>query len=148
MESTPMHESHALHPGSSPGAQTELDPVCGMKVHPATARGGSHEHAGTRYYFCNPRCRERFQANPEKYLSHSPPLSPPPHSHSPASPSPSPAAASLYTCPMHPEVRQSGPGSCPLCGMALEPETPSALDEPSPELLDMQRRFAWSAALT
>ena len=68
MESTPMHESHEPHPGSSATAQTELDPVCGMKVNPASARGGSYEHAGHTYYFCNPRCRERF-ANAPAYTA-------------------------------------------------------------------------------
>src|SRR6188768_1732885 len=102
-----MHESPAHPTSPTPTDKTEIDPVCGMKVHPATARGGSHDHAGTRYYFCNPKCRDRFRLNPEKYLPPSPPLS---HSHShphpPASPSPSssssPTSAPIYTGPMHP----------------------------------------------
>ncbi|HEU4582447.1 MAG TPA: heavy metal translocating P-type ATPase, partial [Polyangiaceae bacterium] len=152
MESIPMHEGHAPHHGLAAADKTEIDPVCGMKVNPASARGGSHEHAGKRYYFCNPRCRERFQANPEQYLGSAAPSPPHPHSHSSPGPTsgaaPASASLAIYTCPMHPEVRQRGPGSCPICGMALEPEAPSALDEPNPELIDMQRRFRWSAALT
>src|SRR3546814_12538665 len=71
-----------------------------------------HLHDGTRYHFCNPRCREKFIADPAKYLG--------------PAPEPEPALAGvIYTCPMHPEVRQQGPGACPICGMALEPEMPS-----------------------
>jgi Cu+-exporting ATPase len=124
-------------------SETAKDPVCGMTVNPVAARGGSFEHAGHTYYFCNPRCRERFAADPQRYLSPSPPV-----------PSAAPVAASpardgtIYTCPMHPEVRQVGPGPCPKCGMALEPATLS-LDQPEDdsELLDMQRRLLVSAPL-
>jgi Cu+-exporting ATPase len=115
------------------------DPVCGMTVDPAAARGGSHEHAGHTYYFCNPRCRERFAAEPARYLA------PPP-----STPEPGPTDdVGVYTCPMHPEVRKRGPGSCPICGMALEPATLS-LDEPEDdsELRDMSRRLAVCAALS
>jgi len=107
-----------------------IDPVCGMTVDPTTA-AGSHEHQGTRYYFCSPSCLERFRADPESFLK----------------PRAEQAAASsdaLYTCPMHPEVIQHGPGACPKCGMALEPMTISADDGPNPELVDMSRRF-WIA---
>jgi Cu+-exporting ATPase len=116
------------------------DPVCGMTVDPAAARGGSHEHAGHTYYFCNPRCRERFAADPSRYLA------PPPAEPAPA---PAPAAApGVYTCPMHPEIRKPGPGSCPICGMALERATLS-LQEPEDdsELRDMSRRLGVCAAL-
>ncbi len=88
------------------------DPVCGMDVTPGAAAGGSAEHAGTIYWFCNPSCRERFIADPARFL------------HLPASPPIGPGSGKdtrVYTCPMHPEVRQVGPGSCPKCGMALEP---------------------------
>src|SRR5512140_2387654 len=91
------------------------DPVCGMSVNPAAPKGGSHVHAGHTYYFCNPRCREKFSAEPARYLS---PASPPPADTA--------AAHDIHICPMHPEVRQIGPGSCPDCGMALEPETIAA----------------------
>jgi Cu+-exporting ATPase len=113
------------------------DPVCGMDVVPGDAAGGSAEHAGTTYWFCSPRCREKFIAGPQRYVAPSPPRAP--------------AATDdrTYTCPMHPEVRQKGPGTCPKCGMALEPAAPSAEDEgPNPELIDMTRRFWVSLALT
>jgi len=117
------------------------DPVCGMMVDPATARGGSAEHAGKSYYFCNPRCAERFRAEPAKYLS--PDYKPagmagmgmvaiggikPARA---APPGPPPPAAKLapgvrYICPMDPEVSETKPGACPICGMALEPEMPAA----------------------
>jgi len=112
-----------------------------MTVDPAGARGGSHEHAGHTYYFCNPRCRERFAAEPARYLA------PPP---SAPEPEPGPArVGGVYTCPMHPEVRKPGPGSCPICGMALEPATLS-LDEPEDdsELRDMSRRLAFCMGLS
>jgi Cu+-exporting ATPase len=108
------------------------DPVCGMTVDPARAAGHSN-YRGTAYYFCGPSCLKKFEADPAKYLA--PPAPPAPE-----------AASAIYTCPMHPEVRQRGPGSCPKCGMALEPETVSAEDEANPELLDMSRRF-WMAAV-
>jgi Cu+-exporting ATPase len=110
------------------------DPVCGMRVDPQTAK---HRLAykGQDYFFCSGRCRERFEAEPDKFLQPKPP--------EPAAP-----AGTIYTCPMHPEVKQVGPGSCPICGMALEPEQVS-LDDPSdPELIDMTRRFWIALALT
>jgi P-type Cu+ transporter len=112
------------------------DPVCGMAVDRATAKHTAH-NAGETYYFCNPKCREKFIANPDAYLK---PATPP----APARP------GVIYTCPMHPEVRQIGPGSCPKCGMALEPEDAlAAVDEgPNPELADMTRRFWIGLALT
>ncbi len=106
------------------------DPVCGMMVDPATARGGSAEHAGKTYYFCNPRCAERFHAEPAKYLS---PDYKPAGMHGMGmvtiggiKPAPKPAGSSIrYICPMDPEVSESKPGACPICGMALEPELPA-----------------------
>ena len=115
------------------------DPVCGMDVTPGDAAGGSAEHAGATYWFCNPSCRERFIADPARFL------------HPPA---PAPVAPGsgrdprVYTCPMHPEVRQVGPGSCPKCGMALEPLEVTVDEGPNPELVDMTRRFWVSLALT
>ena len=110
----------------------ETDPVCGMRVVPGRSRGGSWAYRDRTYHFCNPRCREKFQAEPERYLS--------------PAPAPKPEdSGKIYTCPMHPEVRQQGPGSCPLCGMALEPLTVSAEEPQNPELADMERRFRWSA---
>jgi Cu+-exporting ATPase len=121
-----------------------------MNVNPAAPRGGQAEHAGVTYYFCSTKCRERFVAEPERFLKSSPAAP----AHSPveavATKPPTPktqSAATEWTCPMHPEVVQSGPGSCPLCGMALEPKAPT-LDEDNPELRDMSRRFWFAAALT
>jgi len=110
-----------------------IDPVCGMTVDPARA-AGVYEYKGTSYYFCNPSCLARFKANPESFLK-------------PADvPAGSASADALYTCPMHPEIVQRGPGACPKCGMALEPVTITADDGPNPELVDMTRRF-WMAAI-
>ena len=113
-----------------------IDPVCGMTVDPATTAHHA-AHQGTGYHFCSARCRERFVAEPEKYLS-------------PASKTPEVAApaGTMYTCPMHPQIRQEGPGTCPICGMALEPEMPSLEDEDNPELRDFARRFWWTLPLT
>jgi Cu+-exporting ATPase len=112
------------------------DPVCGMSVDPATARGGTLEHDGTLVAFCGPGCRRKFEADPAKYLAPRP-----------AEP-PRRDDARIYTCPMHPEVQQVGPGSCPKCGMALEPLVASAHDQDNPELADMSRRFWVSLVLT
>lgn len=112
-----------------------IDPVCGMTVDPQKS-AGTHTHEGRVYFFCNPKCREKFSADPEKYLR-------------PRAEEPRPADSStVYTCPMDPEIRQAGPGSCPICGMALEPEMPLLETRPDPELLDMKHRFQWSFWLT
>jgi len=135
----------AGHTGSPSSGSAEspqvVDPVCGMSVNPATARGGSAEHAGVTYYFCNPRCRDKFIAAPDQYLPKTEALP----AKAPAPP-PSPPGV-VYVCPMDPEVRQSTPGSCPKCGMALEPELPE-LGRENPELGAMTRRFWVSLALT
>ena len=112
-----------------------IDPVCGMTV----AADGPHrcEHAGQTYRFCNPRCLAKFQAEPDRYLSPRP-----------AEPAEPVDLEAIYTCPMDPEIRQVGPGSCPICGMALEP-LEASLDEPeNPELADMTRRLRISALLS
>jgi Cu+-exporting ATPase len=124
-----------IHIGPPPpgGAEAEsdaqIDPVCGMRVEPATA-AGSLDYRGQTYYFCARSCREKFRANPAAYLDRK---------------SQAPAAAdkpgAKYTCPMHPEVVQVGPGACPKCGMALDPMMPTAAEGPDPELVDMQRRL-------
>jgi Cu+-exporting ATPase len=125
------------HAGGDQVAATATDPVCGMSVRRETAK---HRFAykGQDYFFCGARCRQRFEAEPEKYLK--PKATRPPEPEAPA--------GAIYTCPMHPEVRQVGPGSCPICGMALEPEQVSLDQAPDPELIDMVRRFWIALALT
>src|SRR3989454_5461577 len=115
------------------------DPVCGMGVVPGEAAGGSGAHRGHTYWFCSPGCREKFVAEPDRYLA---PV--------PASPAAAAGAVDerIYTCPMHPEVREKGPGFCPKCGMALEPEAPTTEEGPNAELIDMTRRFWVSVVLT
>ena len=125
--------------GSPPAPQLR-DPVCGMTV---AAEGPLRlDHAGVTYVFCNPHCLERFRQNPARYLT--PGRAPEPMAAAPGAA----GAAATYTCPMHPEVRQQGPGSCPLCGMALEPLAVSLEETDQPELRDMTRRLWVSAALT
>src|SRR5512145_2019137 len=105
------------------------DPVCGMTVdpHKTSHRAG---YGGRTHYFCSAGCREKFAADPARYLAPAEAKAPPPA-----------PAGTIYTCPMHPQIRQVGPGSCPICGMALEPELVSAEAAPNPELADMTRRF-------
>ena len=117
------------HAPAGDGAQV-TDPVCGMKVDPTTTEHHA-DHDGTTYHFCSGRCRERFVADPASYLETKP-------AERKASEG---DADATYTCPMHPEVRQQGPGSCPICGMALEPTQVSKDEGPSEEYLDMRRRF-------
>jgi Cu+-exporting ATPase len=131
-----MH-AHAQHHSSiEQSAASARDPVCGMSVDPANAEHFA-EHAGTIYHFCSARCREEFVAAPASYLE--------PSARAPA---PAGAADAIYTCPMHPEVRQKGPGDCPICGMALEPEMVTRDEGPSAEYLDMRRRFIVGALLS
>jgi Cu+-exporting ATPase len=130
-----MHHGEHAHAEPAPGAR--LDPVCGMTVAKEPPPEKRAEHAGETYWFCGAGCQRKFVADPARYLT----------------PKPAPPAESvkderIYTCPMHPEVRQRGPGACPICGMALEPEAPSIDEAPNPELADMSRRFWVSAALT
>ncbi len=114
------------HHCAAPVAGGGVDPVCGMTVDPATAKARADYKSAT-YYFCCAGCRTKFIANPEKYLQ-------------PRTPEPMVEGA-IYTCPMHPEIRQIGPGSCPICGMALEPEIATVETGPNPELAAMTRRF-------
>jgi Cu+-exporting ATPase len=137
------HADHAAHHGHDCCATREdagsskppvTDPVCGMTIDPAkTAHHASHE--SDDYHFCSAGCRTKFVADPDKYLSDAP------------RPEPEATPGAIWTCPMHPEVRQEGPGTCPICGMALEPEEPSLDDAPNPELVDFTRRFWVSAVL-
>jgi Cu+-exporting ATPase len=105
-----------------------------MSVDPVTAKNRLL-YQGQEYFFCGARCRDRFDADPEKYLTPQEPVPPAP-------------AGTIYICPMDPEIRQDGPGTCPICGMALEPEQVSLDDAPDPELIDMTRRFWIALALT
>src|SRR5579883_3224925 len=148
--STPHGHTHG-------SATTHTDPVCGMTVNPETA-AGSLEHAGTTYYFCSRHCLDKFRADPGHYVTGQP--APADHSccgaptaHAPARPRPEPASATAspgvkYTCPMHPEVIRDGPGTCPKCGMALEPMTPQAGEEDNAELRSMLWRFGAAVMLT
>ncbi len=120
-------------------AGSAIDPVCGMTVNPATCKGGHSVFQGQDFYFCNPKCKTRFDLDPLQYLGMKAPQKDL-ETHLPKDVE--------YTCPMDPEVRQIGPGSCPICGMALEPVTISLdQDEETPEYLDMRRRFWICAAL-
>ena len=118
---------------TGPATHAVIDPVCGMSVDPHTT---PHRHAHHRrpYYFCSAGCRTKFAADPQKYLGARAPEMV--------------VEGAIYTCPMHPEIRQSGPGACPICGMALEPEMVTANAGPNPELVDMRRRFWIALALT
>jgi Cu+-exporting ATPase len=120
-----------------------IDPVCGMTVEPATA-AGSHVHAGQTYYFCSLHCRDRFAADPARYLTSHPDdrSKPAPHL------MPAPPAGTQWTCPMHPEIVRDAPGACPICGMALEPLAVTLEDPGNPELADMTRRFWVSLVAT
>lgn len=138
----PAH-SHGSHGGmvtpnssSNENQNRVRDPVCGMTVDPHTTPYQS-DYAGHAYYFCSAGCLLKFSADPQKYLS---PERIKPHE--------AVAEVTTYTCPMHPQIRQVGPGSCPICGMALEPEVASATTGPNPELADMARRFWVSLVLT
>ncbi len=116
------------------------DPVCGMTV---TAQSRhAHVHDGRPVYFCSAGCKAKFAADPSKYLGAAAPAT------APTMPAPPTAPGSIYTCPMHPEVRQDHPGACPKCGMALEPAMPSLEDDDNPELRDFTRRFWWTLPLT
>lgn len=118
-----MASEHHHHHDAESGI---LDPVCGMKVDPHTAKHRA-DYRGHTYYFCSAGCRTKFVGDPQKYLGK--------REREPV------AEGTIYTCPMHPEIRQVGPGSCPICGMALEPEIAASESGPNPELVDMTRRF-------
>jgi P-type Cu+ transporter len=133
------HHQHGPSCGHDHAAKTApglaKDPVCGMSVDPHTAKH-RHTHKGQTHYFCSAGCRTKFINDPDKYLS-------PDQRAAEAVPE-----GTIYTCPMHPEIRQVGPGSCPICGMALEPEIAGAETGPNPELIDMTRRFWIGLVLT
>ncbi|HDZ55707.1 MAG TPA: cadmium-translocating P-type ATPase [Pseudomonas xinjiangensis] len=126
---------HDHHDHESHGENAVKDLVCGMSVDPHTAEHRS-QHAGKSWYFCSSRCQSKFEDDPEKYLG---------EKSAEAEPV---APGTMYTCPMHPEIRQQGPGDCPICGMGLEPEEVSLNDGPSAELTDMTHRFWIGLVLT
>ncbi|MBK7362172.1 MAG: heavy metal translocating P-type ATPase [Micavibrio sp.] len=127
------HEHHADHHHRNISSDMQTDPVCGMNVDPETAKHKT-SYKKEDYYFCAENCLKKFKADPEKYLS--------PQEQEAV------VKGAIYTCPMHPQIRQEGPGSCPICGMALEPEMPSAEETTNHELIDMTRRFWIGVLLT
>ena len=135
------HEHHhAHHDAAAPsGTQPLKDPVCGMTV---TAQSEHRtEHEGRPYYFCSAKCLAKFTAEPARYMQPA----------APSAPAPEPAEVApgaVYTCPMHPEIRQDHPGNCPKCGMTLEPVLPELDEAENPELVDFKRRFWWTLPLT
>ena len=141
----PTHHTHADHAerpqrayhrddGVSEHGSATRDPVCGMMIDPRTAQHQA-THDGTSYYFCSESCRSKFVAEPTRYAGRL------------KAAAETVPAGTIWTCPMHPEIRRDKPGSCPICGMALEPELPTTDTGPSPELVDMTRRFWVGAAL-
>lgn len=161
------HVRHHEHRHTAEPTVERIDPVCGMRV------GGDTPHrysfGGREFRFCSERCRDRFAAEPDKYIrAHTNALASAGHTSanesthtahvhgapaSPATPRASPpdidgAAETIYTCPMHPEIRRSAPGNCPICGMALEPVMPSLDEQKNPELVDFEHRFWWALPLS
>jgi len=137
-ESHVPHDHAVVHHGTKEEQGLEkpfTDPVCGMRV--AADPQKEIRYEGQTYHFCSSGCMDRFRANPQAYVS-------------PAKEEPAPVApeGTIYTCPMHPEIRQPGPGSCPICGMALEPVMPALDEEENPELVEFRRRFWLTLPLT
>src|SRR5580704_8221135 len=125
-------EPHQHAHDAAAATGTVIDPVCGMTVDPHTS-AHRHDYRGHPYYFCSTGCRTKFAADPAKYLGQTQGAAVP--------------EGAIYTCPMHPEIRQVGPGSCPICGMALEPVLATAETGPNPELIDMTWRLWIGLAL-
>jgi len=136
---------HGHHQNADKHGAILRDPVCGMEVHTGTA-AHKLQLGDASYYFCSARCLEKFRARSDRYLN--------PPAVDPAVPSPALGAlpevaeGTIWTCPMHPQIRRNGPGQCPICGMALEPLEPTREEGPNPELIDMTKRFWISAALS
>ncbi len=128
------HDVHESNGDEQTAEPVMIDPVCGMSVKADSAHQATHE--GHDYRFCSAGCRSKFVADPARYLTPQP-----------VAPEPGPAGTQ-YTCPMHPEIVRDAPGSCPICGMALEPMMPSLDDDENPELTDFRRRFWWTLPLS
>ena len=133
------HSHHHHDQASDHAAVVEtpeaIDPVCGMRVGPDAPESETYEHV--LYRFCSRECAKAFRKDPAHYVKKAAPV--------PVTP---PTTSTIWTCPMHPQIRRSGPGNCPICGMALEPLAPSAEEGPNPELIDMTRRFWVALAIT
>jgi Cu+-exporting ATPase len=136
------HSGHAAQQRDAsprtPPTGSALDPVCGMMVETASAK---HTHTWNEktWYFCSDQCKTKFAAEPERYAA---------QVDAPQQPAPPRAPGTIYTCPMHPQIRRPGPGNCPICGMALEPVVATGDEGPNPELVDMTRRFWIGLVLT
>jgi Cu+-exporting ATPase len=137
MTDTGHHHHHHRDYGAAEGGVRVKDPVCGMSVDPQKTLHRTRL-GDQNYFFCNPQCREKFIADPAKYLAPKPAEAPSPVATAPGT---------IWTCPMHPEIRRDKPGACPLCGMALEPAGIAPEAGPNPELVDMTRRFWIGLAL-
>src|SRR6266511_2012598 len=155
-----MHSFIKVHKSDDNKASVVIDPVCGMTVNPDFA-AGSYEYKGKTYYFCSPHCLSSFRKDAERFLKEPMIVARQNQLHKrvdaaadhPPGPSDPVATASgsdrtTYTCPMHPEIVRNAPGSCPICGMALELKTITVDEEENPELNDMTRRFKVSTVLT
>jgi len=129
--------AHAMQDHGAGGPPGLRDPVCGMAVTERSQHQSAH--MGRKFFFCGPKCKAKFDANPMQYMSERMDVT---------APLPAVAAGTVYTCPMHPEVRQDHPGNCPKCGMTLEPLLPELGDDDNPELRDFERRFWWTLPLT
>ena len=130
------HHDHGMTMAES-SDKPFTDPVCGMQVAADPAK--QIDHAGKDYHFCSARCMDKFRTNPQQYVT---------AAAQPPQPVQEAAAGTIYTCPMHPQIRQPQPGNCPICGMTLEPLIPELEEEENPELVDFRRRFWWTLPLT
>jgi len=140
-----LGHAHALPTETQPTGEPVKDPVCGMSVDPEATAFRAHYH-GANYFFCSTGCQDKFKAEPARYAQAGHDGDHAAHSTREA-PQEAPPEAAVYTCPMHPQIRQTGPGNCPICGMALEPVLVTADEGPSEELRDMTRRFWVGLAL-
>lgn len=133
------HDHSGHHHADAPtGEHLVKDPVCGMFVDPASAKYRS-DYDGKTYFFCSDGCRSKFEHDPKEFVASDATRA--------VKANPADSSEAIYTCPMHPQIRQPGPGNCPICGMALEPETVTTETGPSAELVDMTRRFWIGLAL-